>query len=47
LVVAELLQALQREGRARTVAQQPFQPGAVVAFDAHRGIQRKRSFSAD
>jgi hypothetical protein len=33
----ELLEPLQREGRASTVAQQPFQAGAVVAFDAHGG----------
>jgi hypothetical protein len=45
LVVAELLEALQRKRRARAVAQQALQPGAVGALDAHRGIQRKRSSS--
>jgi len=45
LVVTELLEALQREGRARAIAQQPFQTGAVRAFDSDRGIQRKPSSS--
>ena len=38
-VVADLLEPLQRKRRAGAIAQQPFQPGAVGAFDAHRGIQ--------
>jgi hypothetical protein len=45
LLVAGLLEPLQRKGRARAVAQQPLQPDAVVAFDADRSIQRKRSES--
>lgn len=36
-----LLQVLQREGRARTVAQQPFESHPVGAVDAHRGIDGK------
>jgi hypothetical protein len=34
-----LLEALEREGRASAIAQQPFQPGALGAFDAERSIQ--------
>jgi len=41
--LAELLEALQRNGRPRAIAQQPFQAGAVGAFDADRSIQRKAS----
>jgi len=56
LVVGELLEPLQCEGRACAtaltprpspaagrgwLAQHPFPPGAVVAVDAHRGIQRE------
>jgi hypothetical protein len=41
-IVAELLEALQRKGRPRAIAQQPLQPGAVGAFYADRSIQRKR-----
>ena len=41
LVVGELLEPLQREGRSRAIAQQPLQPGAIAALDAHRGIQRE------
>ena len=41
LVVTDLLEALQREGRPSTVAEQPFQAGAVRAFDSDRGIQRE------
>jgi len=44
-ILAELLEALQRNGRPRAIAQQPFQAGAVGAFDADRSIQRKRSDS--
>jgi hypothetical protein len=41
LVVADLLEPLQCKGRAGAITQQPFQPGAVGAFDAHCGIQRE------
>ena len=34
LIVADLLEALQREGRPSSIAQQPFSPGAIGAFDA-------------
>ncbi len=37
----DLLEALQREGRAGTVAQQALQPGAIRAGNAHRRIQRE------
>ena len=33
--------ALQREGRASSIPQQPFQARAVGAFDAHAGIDRE------
>jgi hypothetical protein len=39
LVVGELLEPLQREGRASTIAQQPLQPGPIRPRDAHRGIE--------
>jgi hypothetical protein len=41
LDVGDLLQPLQRKEPAGTVAQPAFQPGAVVAFHARRGIQRE------
>jgi hypothetical protein len=41
LVVAELFEPLQRKRRARAVAQQTLQAGAVGAFDPDRGIQRE------
>ena len=37
----DLLEALQREGRAGTVAQQSLQPGAIRASNAHCRIQRE------
>jgi hypothetical protein len=45
LIVADLLEPLQRKRRPRAIAQQPLQAGAVGALDAHRSIQRKRSDS--
>jgi hypothetical protein len=33
--------ALQREGRASAIPQQPFQARAVGAFDAHAGVERE------
>jgi len=36
-----LVQMLEGERRAGTVAQQPFAPGPVGAFDAHRGVERE------
>jgi hypothetical protein len=39
VLVVDPLDAFQRERRAGAVAQQPFQTRAVVAFDAHRGVQ--------
>ena len=39
LVRVDLREALQREGRAGTVAQQALQPGAIRAGNAHRRIQ--------
>jgi hypothetical protein len=41
LIVGDPFEALQSEGWARAVAQQPLQPGAVGAFDADRSIQEK------
>jgi hypothetical protein len=41
LALRQLLQPLQGEGRAGTITQQPLQPGAVVAVEAHRGMQRE------
>jgi len=40
-VRVDLLEALQREGRAGTVAQQALQPGAIRASNAHRRVQRE------
>jgi hypothetical protein len=45
-IVGHLFEALQGKVRPRAIAQQPFQAGAVGAFDADRSIQRKRSDSA-
>jgi len=42
-ILAELLEALQRNERPRAMAQQPFQGSAFGAFDADRSIQPKRS----
>jgi len=37
----DFTQALQREGRASAIPQQPFQARAVGAFDAHAGVERE------
>jgi hypothetical protein len=41
LVRIDLLEALERDGRASTVAQQSLQPGAIRASHAHRRLQRE------
>ena len=43
LVVTELLEPLQGEGRAGTITQQALQAGVVLAFDPDRGIDREAS----
>jgi hypothetical protein len=39
LVGPDLSQPFQGERRAGTVTQQPFQPGAIVAGNPHRGVE--------
>ena len=41
MVGVDFTQALQREGRASAIPQQPFQARAVGAFDAHAGVERE------
>jgi hypothetical protein len=41
MVGIQLLQAFEREGWARAVAQQAFQPSPVFFVDAYRGVYRK------
>lgn len=41
LVRVDLLEALQREGRASTVAQPSLQTGAILASNAHRRVRRE------